>query len=172
MWLLFHHNKKTTVVKDGKSFVETCPECGQRARFVEVELSENFGLFFIDLVGDKERKYRCGACGDVFDLRDQPDVTPAAAPTGPTRDIERERVAAQQGQRAELLRRQAEQQREHVRQRAEQQRREAEQLLRQAELERQHARRRAEEERRREQEEARANRIEDELAELKKRLGR
>src|SRR5262249_41387164 len=65
MWLLFHRNAKTRVVRDGQSFIETCPECGRRARFDEVEVSESYGVFFVDLVGDKQRKYRCGACGDV-----------------------------------------------------------------------------------------------------------
>jgi rubredoxin len=130
MWLLFHRNAKTQVVRDGRSFVETCPECGRRARFDEVEVTEGFGLFFIDLISDKERKYRCSACGDVFDLRDQGDeVTATPPPVKPPRDLERER-------------------------------REAE--ARRCELER----------RRREAVEINANRIEDELAELKKRMGR
>jgi len=72
MWLLFQHNAKTRVVRDGQSFIETCPECKRTARFEEVEVSESFGVFFIDLISDKERKYRCSACGDVFDLRDSP----------------------------------------------------------------------------------------------------
>ncbi|HEX7841548.1 MAG TPA: hypothetical protein VF469_28950 [Kofleriaceae bacterium] len=33
MWLLFHRNAKTRVVRDGQSFIETCPECGRKARF-------------------------------------------------------------------------------------------------------------------------------------------
>ena len=67
MWLLFHRNAKTKVVRDGHSFIETCPECGRKARFDEVEVSESYGVFFVDLVDDKERKYRCSACGDAFD---------------------------------------------------------------------------------------------------------
>jgi rubredoxin len=136
VWFLFHHNAKTRLVDGGDSFVESCPACGRRARFYEVEVSENFGVFFIDLVGDKQRKYRCGACGDVFDLRDQPDAPSAPPPVKSARELERERAAEQQRQLA------------------------AEQ------------RRRAAEQRRHELAEAKANRIEDELAELKKRLGR
>jgi len=130
MWLLFHHNAKTRVVRDGHSFVDTCPECGRKARFDEVEVTEGFGVFFVDLVSDKERKYRCTACGEVFDLRDQPDEPPARRPppAKPARELERER-------------------------------REAE--ARQRELERA----------RREIAEKKANQIEDELAELKKRMG-
>lgn len=125
MWLLFHRNAKTRVIRDGHSFVETCPECGRTARFDEVEVSESYGVFFVDLVGDKQRKYRCSACGDVFDLRDEPDPSPARS----AEQLERERAAAE-------------------------------------------ARQAAAAEQRRAQAEARANRIEDELAELKKRLGR
>jgi rubredoxin len=161
VWLLFHRNARTKVVKNGESIVETCPECGRRARFDEVELSESFGVFFVDLITEKERKFRCSVCGDVFDLRDQPEPAPAATPARSARELERKRVAEQARQRAEH------QQRERVDQarlRAEQQR--------QGERIAEQARQRAEQQRRRELEETRANRIEDELAELKKRLGR
>ncbi len=124
MWLLFHRKAKTKPVRDGNTFVETCPDCGKRATFHEVEVSENYGMFFIDLVGDKERAYRCGACGEVFDLKDR-----APAPTLPPQTPQRSL----------------------------------------ADLERERA---IEEAKRRDAAEARANRIEDELAELKKRLGR
>jgi len=125
MWLLFHRNAKTRPVRGGNSFVETCPECGKRATFVEVEISESFGVFFVDLVGDKERAYRCGACGETFDLKDQ---LPAGAPPKPV-------VPAKSA----------------------------------AELEREH---KLAEQRHRETAQAKAVQIEDELAELKKRLGR
>ncbi|HEU0031218.1 MAG TPA: hypothetical protein VFQ53_11335 [Kofleriaceae bacterium] len=125
MWLLFHRNAKTRFVRDGETFVETCPECGERATFREVELTESYGAFFVDLVSDQERAFRCNACGEVFDLKDRaPDHAPAPAPvaTKSVAELEREqRVAA---------------------------------------------------ERRRLAAETRATRIEDELAELKKRMGR
>ena len=98
MWLLFHRNAKTRTVRDGETFVEDCPECGQRARFVEVEISENFGLFFVDVVGDKERAFRCSACGEVFDLKDQapavppPKPAPAPAPRKPAPVIDENRI--------------------------------------------------------------------------------
>jgi rubredoxin len=125
VWLLFHHNAKTRLVEDGERFMEKCPECGRRARFDEVEVSDNYGVFFVDLVSDKERKYRCSVCATLFELRDQP----APAPARSAEQLERERAAA-------------------------------------------HARVLAEKQRQRELAEAGANRIEDELAELKKRLGR
>ena len=77
MWLLFHRNAKTRPVRDGNSFVECCPECGNRATFVEVEITENVGMFFVDLIGDKERAYRCCACGETFDLKTQSPTMPA-----------------------------------------------------------------------------------------------
>lgn len=83
MWVLFHRNVKTRPVRDGETFVETCPECGQRARFMEVEVAENFGLFFVDIVGDKERAYRCCACGETFDLKDEAAAVPAAVAAKP-----------------------------------------------------------------------------------------
>lgn len=129
MWFLFHHNAKTRVVENGESFVEPCPECGRRARFDEVEVSENFGVFFVDIIGEKERKFRCSACASVFDRRAQPDPTPVAKAAKTAKELERERAAEQ-------------------------------------------ARQLAEKQRQREIAEAQANRIEDELAELKKRLGR
>jgi rubredoxin len=125
MWLLFHRNAKTKVVRDGKSFIDTCPECKRKVRFDEVEISESFGVFFIDVIDDKERKYRCSACGDTFDLRDQPAAPSMKSP----RELERERSETE-------------------------------------------ARRADDERKQRERAEAKANQIEDELAELKKRLGR
>jgi rubredoxin len=129
MWLMFHHRAKTKVVQGGDTFVETCPECGRRARFDEVEVCESVGVFFIDLIDDTERKFRCSACANVFDLHDDEPQPKPAVPTKSAQQLERERSAEQ-------------------------------------------ARRLAAERDTRELAEAKANRIEDELAELKKRLGR
>lgn len=119
MRLLFHHGKKTKLVRDGDSFTDTCPDCGRRARFEEVEVIESYGVFFVDVVDDRERAYRCRECGELFDLRDQPQPTakPASRPPPPPAPAPDPR--AQQRERA-----------------------------------------------------AKASRIEDELAELKKRLGK
>ena len=130
MWLLFHRNAKTRLVKDGHCFIERCPQCGRDARFEEVEQTESYGVFFVDLVGDRERGYRCRECGEVFDLKDEPAAArPAAASSSTTTerpiDAERERERVEQVAQA-----------------------------------------------RRDAVEAKANQIEDELAELKKRLGR
>lgn len=137
MWLLFHRNAKTRVIRGGEQFVETCPECGVRATFSEVEIANKFGLFFIDMVGEVERAYRCGACGQTFDLKDQADAPAAPAPVAKTaKELARERAAAAQA----LV------EAERAREAAAQARKDAAA--------------------------AKAIRIEDELAELKKRMGR
>ena len=128
MWMLFHRKGRTRAVADGESFVQTCPDCGQRARFHEVEVTDSFGVFFVDVIDDKERAFRCGACGELFDLKDR-GAAAAAKPTSPAPPT-KEQLAALEAQR---------------RMEAARQRAAAEQ---------------------------KAIRIEDELAELKKRLGR
>jgi hypothetical protein len=129
MWMLFHRKAGTKAVRGGETFVETCPECGKRATFHEVELTESYGAFFVDLVSDKERAFKCGSCGETFDLKDRGEAAPAARPTKSLDELveeqrldeERRRIAAEERKRAA---------------------------------------------------EAKAVRIDDELAELKKRMGR
>ena len=119
--MLFHRRAGTKVVRGGQTFVERCPTCEKPTRFREIEVNESFGVWFVDVVGDKERKYRCDECEDVFDLRDQGDPEPEALPEPrANRALE---LAAEQRRRDEAKA-------------------------------------------------AIANRIEDELAELKKRLGK
>jgi len=98
------------------------PECGELATFHDVEVAESYGVFFVDVVKDRERAFACGACGELFDLKDTGIAAAAAAPTK-ARWERVEELAAEQ-------------------------------------------RRRDEEQRRREVQ------VEDELAELKKRMGR
>ena len=115
MWLLFHRSGGTKVVPGGRTFVEDCPTCERRTRFREIEVSEGFGLFFVDVVKDKERKFRCDECQDVFDLRDQTAQPPAAPPPAkpkaapapePDRAAARERIANKiEDELAELKRR-------------------------------------------------------------------
>jgi len=130
MWLLFHRKAGTKHVAGGKAFVEHCPTCERDTRFREVEIGESYGVWFIDVVSDAERAFRCDSCGDVFDLRDQaPATKPAPAP----------QLTAAERKRAELDR--------VEKLAAEQRRRDAEKAAREV-------------------------RIDDELAELKKRMGR
>lgn len=151
MWMLVHRNAKTRLVAGGRSFLDVCPECGRKARFDEVEITKSYGVFFIDLIDDKERKYRCSACHEVFDLRDEPDrATSARTEAARQAEREAERDAAAEARRTAEVERLREQARaQAVQARAAQNRA---------------AQARAAE--------AKAARIEDELAELKKRMGR
>jgi rubredoxin len=149
MWMLVHRNAKTRLVAGGRSFLEVCPECGRKARFDEVEITKSYGVFFIDLLDDKERKYRCSACHEVFDLRDEP-ASATSARAEETRQAEREAERAAEARRTA----EAERLRERARAQAVQ--------ARAARDRADHA----------EADQAKAARIEDELAELKKRMGR
>jgi rubredoxin len=151
MWMLVHRNAKTRLVAGGRRFLEVCPECGRKAQFDEVEITKSYGVFFIDLLDDKERKYRCSACHEVFDLRDEPDSA-ASARAEEARQAEREaeRAAAADARRAA----EADRLRERTRAQAVQARA-AQERAAQAKAA-----------------QAKATRIEDELAELKKRMGR
>jgi hypothetical protein len=101
MWLLFHRKAGTKHVAGGKAFVEHCPTCERDTRFREVEIGESYGVWFIDVVSDAERAFRCDSCGDVFDLRDRPKAAPQ--PTAAQRkqaEIDRvEQLAAEQRRR-------------------------------------------------------------------------
>ena len=81
-------------------------------------------MFFVDLVGDKERAFRCGACGEVFDLKDRGarEAAPPPPPAKSLAELEREQKLAEKKRAAEAA--------------------------------------------------AKATRIDDELAELKKRMGK
>lgn len=99
MWFLFHRKAGTKVVADGRSFTEDCPTCQQRTRFVEVEVSENYGVWFVDVVKDSERAFRCARCGDVFDLRDERAAAASAVPPAKTGMDRVEELAAEQRRR-------------------------------------------------------------------------
>lgn len=111
MWLLFHRKAGTKVVSGGRSFTEACPTCQKRTRFDEVEVSEKYGVWFVDVVDDAERAFRCSRCGDVFDLKDHSELPPASKPVAalPAKpqvtQADRERVAAKiEDELAELKR--------------------------------------------------------------------
>jgi hypothetical protein len=76
MWVLFHSSSKTRAVKDGERFEETCPQCKDHAVFIEVEIEDNVGLFFVDVMGDKRRAYRCTSCSATFDRKDDAPALP------------------------------------------------------------------------------------------------
>lgn len=109
----------------GRTLMEHCPTCDRTTRLHEVEVTEAVGVWFVDVVDDTERAFRCSECGETFDLREK-----SAAPANPPPKSGMARVE-------ELA--------------AEQRRRDAAASARRAEVE---------------------TRIDDELAELKKRMGR
>ncbi len=88
MRLLFTSNAKTKIVRGGQSFAAECPECGHHATFDEVEITESYGVFWVDVVSDTERAFRCSRCGDTFDLKDAPAAAApvkAATPAAPVK---------------------------------------------------------------------------------------
>jgi hypothetical protein len=93
--LLFHRRAGTKVIADGRRIREECPTCQRITELEEVESGESFGVFFVDVVGDRERGFRCRTCGDVFQLRDE-SAAPALPPAGVARV---EQLAAEQRRR-------------------------------------------------------------------------
>jgi hypothetical protein len=95
MWFLFHRKARTAVVRGGKTMVHECPTCERTTRFAEVEVTKKYGVWFVDVLDDKERAYRCTECGDTFDLVEAAPQ-PAASSTGWART---EQLAAEQRRR-------------------------------------------------------------------------
>src|SRR5262245_57824420 len=93
MWFLAHRKGSTQVVPDGQTFIEECPTCQKRTRFVEVAITSKYGVFFvIDMIKDEERAFCCSACGDIFDLKDDAPAQ-APAPTKPVVEVKPDREA-------------------------------------------------------------------------------
>ena len=97
MWFLAHRKGSTKVVPDGQTFIEECPTCQKRTRFVEVAITAKYGLFFVmDMIKDEERAFACTKCGDIFDLKDTdaPATKPAPAAKPVVKpEVDREAVA-------------------------------------------------------------------------------
>jgi hypothetical protein len=110
MWWLLHGKTRTRAVPGGQTLEERCPECRAVARFTEVEVTTAAGAFFVDVVASTRRAFKCTACGEIFDLRDDgqddqdetvpigPTGTPAPRPTA-ARDLLAQ-LEAEQAQRA------------------------------------------------------------------------
>ncbi len=99
MWFLFTGKSKTKAVAEAAVLREHCPVCKRTTDFVEIEVEHSAGLFFVDLMSDKERKYRCCRCGENFDrvIEEDDDADAVAAtPTGMDRV---EQLAAEQRRR-------------------------------------------------------------------------
>jgi hypothetical protein len=101
MWLLFHRKAGTKVVPGGRTMMDECPTCQKRTRFHEVEVTKKYGLFFIDVLNDSERAFRCERCEDVFDLRDSAAATEPPRPAAKSDKERLEELAAEQRKRDE-----------------------------------------------------------------------
>lgn len=100
MWFLFTGKSRTKRVADGEVVREHCPVCKRTTQFVEVEVEHAAGLFFVDLISDKDRKFACCSCGETFDRvleegAPAPKQLPAAAPVKSQRDRVEELAAEQ-----------------------------------------------------------------------------
>jgi hypothetical protein len=100
MFVWWGTRSKVRPVRGGRKERMQCPACGELATFRECEAEEAVTLFsVVSLAEDRETVYRCGECGELFDLVETPDRgTPsrAAAPSpGPDRDIARRLAAAE-----------------------------------------------------------------------------
>jgi transposase-like protein len=100
VWFLFTGKSRTKRVADGESLREHCPVCKRTTLFVEVEVEHAAGLFFIDLISDKEHKFACTGCGETFDRvleagASAPKQLPAAAPVKTQRQRVEELAAEQ-----------------------------------------------------------------------------
>ena|SRR5688572_32780834 len=112
MWVLFTSKSGTKAVRGGQTFIEECPTCKERTRFYEVEMTAKYGVFFVDVLGDSERGFKCSKCGDVFDLRDEEPTAPVreSSPRLPAKpvvtDADRARISQKlDDELAELKRR-------------------------------------------------------------------
>ena len=91
LWL-FTGKTRTRSVPDGATMREHCPSCGRTSTFHEVEVTTSGGVFFIDLLSDTSRAWRCDRCGDVFDQRDEPAKAPPPKPRDLLETLESDRA--------------------------------------------------------------------------------
>jgi len=100
-WLLTG-KKRTRVASNAKTMRADCPECRRPNDFVEVEVETSAGVWFVDVLSDTERLWKCCGCGETFELRDKTASAststnaPRPAPPPPRdmrAELERERTA-------------------------------------------------------------------------------
>jgi hypothetical protein len=99
VWFLFTGKSRTKAVAGGEVVEEHCPICKRTTEFVELEVEHSAGVWFVDFISDKERKYRSTRCGETFDRvieEDAPRVAAASAKSGMDRV---EELAAEQRKR-------------------------------------------------------------------------
>ena len=113
MWWLLHGRRKTRAVSGGRTIEDICPSCKKPVKLDEVEIQTSGGVFFIDVLKSSTTAYRCRACGEVFEQREQqaapltagPTGTPVPRPSAP-RDLLAE-LEAEKAARAEAAQRRA-----------------------------------------------------------------
>jgi len=98
VWFLLTGKSRTKAVAGGEVLEEHCPVCKRTTEFVELEVEHSAGVFFVDLISDKERKFRCTRCGETFD-RVLEDDAPAASLPAKTGMDRVEELAAEQRKR-------------------------------------------------------------------------
>lgn len=91
MWLIGGRNKKIRTVDGGRSFRARCPSCDAVAPFAEVRVATTYHVFFIDLFDDAETGVRCASCGDAFTDDDAIEIIDRALPA-----TEEEQVALEE----------------------------------------------------------------------------
>lgn len=80
MWLIGGRNRRIRTVDDGKRFRARCPSCDKIAQFHEVAVKTNYHVFFVDLFDDAETGVRCGACEEAFTDDDAIEIIDRAIP--------------------------------------------------------------------------------------------
>jgi hypothetical protein len=101
VWFLFTGKSKTKAVADAEVLREHCPVCKRTTDFIEIEVEHSAGVFFVDFMSDKERKFRCCRCGETFDRVIEEDAADAELPEArvPTGMDRVEQLAAEQRKR-------------------------------------------------------------------------
>jgi uncharacterized Zn finger protein (UPF0148 family) len=77
VWFLLTGKSRTKAVSGGEVLREHCPVCKRTTRFIEVEVEHAAGVWFVDLISDKERKFHCTDCGETFDRVIEEEEKPA-----------------------------------------------------------------------------------------------
>lgn len=80
MFWLLHGKTKTRAVPGGQTLDDRCPACGHWTTLHEVETTTAAGAFFVDVVSATDRGFRCSHCGEVADLVDTDDPPADAIP--------------------------------------------------------------------------------------------
>jgi hypothetical protein len=97
---LFTGKSRTKAVAEAEVLREHCPVCKRTTDFIEIEVEHSAGVFFVDFLSDKERKFRCCRCGETFDRVIEEDEVAAAPASRAATGMDRvEQLAAEQRKR-------------------------------------------------------------------------